>query len=278
MYKIFVALFLAFSLNAEMVDGVSIVVKDEIITLYDIKKEMSLVRADAKSASEALIRKKLEMIEIKNRRIKVSATDVYEEIKKIAASNDLSVSGFYELVRDKNGLTSEELKEKIKEQLLSKKLYNALAYPSLKEPSDEEIKEYYKLHKEKFTSPERVKVIVYKAKNKNRLVEKIENPMFFSPEITSEEKELFFNKISPSLASLLQKTPANNFSSIVSDGKGYFMSFYIKEISKPKDRSLEEVRNFVINLIFEEKREQVLSDYFARLRHNADIKIIRMPK
>lgn len=278
MYKIFLTLFLVTVLNAQLIDGVSITVKGEIITLYDIKKEMQISRVDVTKASNALIRKKLEFLEIKKRKIKVSATEVYEDIKKAAESNNLSVSGFYEVIRDSSGLTSTELKEKIKEKLLSKKLYNAVSYSSLKEPSSDEINEYYKLHKEKFINPEKFKTIIYKSKNKSRLIEKIENPMFYSPDISSEEQELFYNKISPTLASLLKKTALNNFSAIVPDGKGSFLSFYIKEISKPKQRSLQKVKNQVINMMLEDKREQVLSDYFARLRHNADIKTIRLPE
>lgn len=278
MYKTFLALFLVASLNAQMVDGVSVVVKDEVITLYDVKKEMELSGVSAKVASDSLIRKKLELLEVKKRKIKVSATEVYEDIKKTAGANNLSVSGFYEVVRDKNGLTSSELKQKVRERLLSKKLYNAISYSALKEPSAEAVDEYYKLHKDKFINPEKFKVVIYKSKNKSRLIEKVQNPMFHSPEISSTEKDLFFNKISPSLASLLQKTAPNSFSEIVPDSKGFFMSFYLKEISKSKTLPLEKVKNQVMNMILEDKREQVLSDYFSRLRHNADIKTIRMPK
>ena len=278
MYKIILTFFLAVTLNAQLVDGVSITVKGEIITLYDVKKEMQITMIDAKKASNILIRKKLELLEIKKRKIKVSATEVYEDIKRTAESNNLSVSDFYEVIRDSSGLTSTELKEKIKEKLLSEKLYNAVSYSALKEPSSDEINEYYQLHKDKFKNPEKFKAIIYKSKNKARLIEKIENPMFYSPDISSEEQELFYNKISPTLALLLKKTALNSFSTIVPDGKGSFLSFYIKEISKPKQKPLQKVKNQVINMMLEDKREQVLSDYFARLRHNADIKIIRLPE
>ena len=134
------------------------------------------------------------------------------------------------------------------------------------------------LHKDKFMNPEKVLAIIYKSKTQSRLVEKIQNPMFYSPEISSVEKVLFYNKISPALASLLKKTSLNSFSTVVPNEEGDFMSFYIKEIFKSKELPIAKVRNEVINMILEQKREIVLSDYFARLRHNADIKTIRMPK
>jgi len=53
------------------------------------------------------------------------------------------------------------------------------------------------------------------------------------------------------------------------------MSFYIKEIESAQEAGLESVRDQIVNAIMGDKRELVLSDYFARLRHNADINIIR---
>jgi len=185
MYKIFLTIILATMLNAEIVDGVAVVVKGSAITLYDIKKEMKTSRADAKSATDALIRKTLETLEIKERKLSVSSGEVYDDIKKTAARNNLSVSEFYEAVRNSNGLSSSELKEKIKEKLLSQKLYSAIAYTGISQPSEDEIQAYYESHKNSFAHPSGFKVIIYQSKSKQRLQEKIDNPMFYSPEISS---------------------------------------------------------------------------------------------
>jgi len=277
MYKIFLTIMLGVTLSAEIVDGVAVVVKGSAITLYDIKKEMQTSRADSKTATDALIRKALENQEIKERKISVSSGEVYDDIKKTAKRNKLSVGEFYEAVRNSSGLTSEELKEKIKEKLLSQKLYSAIAYSGITEPTEEEIEAYFKAHKNDFAHPSGFKVVIYQSKNKQRLQEKIDNPMFYSPEITSNEQDLPYDRISPELASLLERTALNTFTAAVPDGKGGYMSFYLKEIASAKETGLESVRNQIMNLIAAEQREQVLGDYFARLRHNADIKMIRTP-
>lgn len=278
MYKIFLTIILATMLNAEIVDGVAVVVKGSAITLYDIKKEMRTSRADAKSATDALIRKTLETLEIKERKISVSSGEVYDDIKKTAARNNLSVSEFYEAVRNSNGLSSSELKEKIKEKLLSQKLYSAIAYTGISQPSEDEIEAYYKSHKNSFAHPSGFKVIIYQSKSKQRLQEKIDNPMFYSPEISSNEQDLPYDRISPELAKLLERTALNSFTAAIPDGKGGYMSFYIKEIESAKETGIDSVRNQIVNMIMAEQREQVLGDYFARLRHNADIKMIRNVK
>lgn len=278
MYKIFLTLLFIVSLNGKMVDGVAMVVKGNAITLYEIKELMNSSKIDAKEASDILIRNKLEASEITERKIEVSSSEVYDDIKQTAARNNMSVSDFYEAVRESNGLSSTELKEKIKEKLLSQKLYAAIAYSNISEPSDGEIEEYFALHKDKFAHPSAFSVVIYVAKDKERLQEKIVNPMFYSPDIQMNEQQLPYDKISPELASLLERTPLNNFTAIVPDGKGSFMSFYIKGIESAEKAGVDSVRGQILSLIMSDKREQVLSDYFARLRLNADIQTIRMPE
>jgi parvulin-like peptidyl-prolyl isomerase len=277
MYKIFFALLLAGSLYAQMIDGVAVVVKGEAITLIDIKNEMALSHSNAKSATDMLIRKKLEKQESKERDISVTDGEVYDNIKQTAANNNMDVSQFYDAVRESNGLSSSQLKAKIKQRLMSQKLYSAIAYTLMIEPTETQIKDYYELNQDKFSHPKSFVVDIYQSKDQSRLAEKVQNPMFYSPDISTEQQVLEYQKIAPQLASLLEHTPLNSFTQIVPNGQSGFMSFYIKEIVASKTNSFESNKDEIKNMIMSEKREQVLSDYFARLRNSADIKIIRMP-
>lgn len=278
MYKIVLFLFFTTLLSAKMYDGVAIVVEDRAITLLDIKKAMQETKLDEKQVSDMLIRKELEAAEIKKRNISVTSADVYADIKKIAARNKMTVSQFFDAVREANGLSSSDLKEKIKERLLRQKLYQTIAMSSLSEPSESEIEEYYKYHKAELEHPSSFDVTIYSSKDRRELQTKISNPMFYSPTITTNEQTLEYNKISPELASLLSKTKPDHFTIIVPNGQGGFMSFYLRSVTMAKDETLEKARAQIVNTIMAKKREEVLSDYFARLRDNADIKIIRTPK
>jgi len=278
MIKTVLLLLLALGLEAKVYDGVAIVVEDKAITLLDIKKEMQTDHIDAKKAADLLIRQKLEAIEEQQRNISVSSSEVYDDIKKMAERNHMTVSELYDAVRETNGLTSEEFKEKIRQKLLSQKLYNAIAMSSMSEPSDAEIQDYFELHKKEFVHPTLFDVVIYEAPSKALLQEKVDNPMFYSPQIASNEQRLPYNRIAPELAQLLAKTPVGSFTPVIPNGKGGFMSFYIKSVEEPKELQLEDVRNEIVNALMREKREAILNDYFARLRDNADIKIIRMPE
>lgn len=278
MMKLFLPLLLAGSLYAQILNGIAVIVKGDAITLYEIQKEMQLAKVDATRATDALIRKKLEEQETSERKLSVTSTEVYEDIKKTAAANNMSVSQFYDAVRESNGLSSSELKEKIQEKLLSQKLYASIAYSALSEPSEIEIEEYYELHKEEFIHPSAFEVSIYSAKDGSRLQEKIDNPMFYAPDVQTDKQTLPYNRIPPELASLLASTKIDSFTPVVPDGKGGFFSMYIHGIEVAKEGDIQNAREEIINAIMSEKREQVLGDYFARLRHNADIKIVRMPE
>jgi len=278
MYKILFLLLFTSLLSAKIYDGVAVVVEDKAITLLDIEKAMQETHLDAKKVTNLLIRKKLEEIEIKKRNISVSSSEVYADIKQMAARNHLSVSEFYDAVRESNGLSSSELKKKIREKLLTQKLYQTIAMSSISEPSDDEIAEYFKFHKKELEHPSAFDVIIYTAKSKEELATKVNNPMFYSPSITTQEQRLEYNRMSPELASLLSKTKVDTFTPILPDGKGGFMSFYIKSVVLAKDTDLESIKPQIINAIIAKKREEVLSDYFARLRDNSDINVIRMPE
>ena len=278
MYKLLLTFLLSTLLNAAVYDGVAIVVKDKAITLLDIKEKMQETHSDAKAASDLLIRQKLEDIEREDRKITVTSSEVFDDIKKTAQRNKLNISEFYEAVRNANGLSSTALKEKIKQKLLTQKLYLAIAYSAADEPNEEEIKEYYDLHKENFKHPSEFTVIIYQAKDKSRIQEKIDNPMFYSPDIQQNEQILPYTKISPELAKLLSRTKVNHFSPIVPDGKKGYMSFYIKALKSAKESGLESMRDQILNAIMSEQRESVLSNYFARLRQNTTIKTLRLPE
>ena len=278
MYKILLLLLITSLLSAKIYDGVAIVVNEKAITLLDIEKTMAQTHLDAKQVSKLLIRKKLEALEIKKRNITVTSDEVYADIRQLAQRNHLSVAEFYDAVRNSNGLSSDALQKKIKEQLLHEKLFQAIAMSSLSEPTDDEIAEYFKLHKKEFEHPSSFDVIIYTSKSREELETKVHNLMFYSPSITSHKQVLKYNHISPKLASLLSKTKIATFTPVVPNGQGGFMSFYVNSVKMAKNIDLESIKPQIINAIMSKKREEVLTEYFARLRNNADIRIIRMPK
>jgi hypothetical protein len=262
-------------LNAKMIDAIAVRVDDAIITTYEIQKEMQLTHVDEKKAREMLIRKKLEEQEMKKRGIFVSETEVYDEIRRLAQANHMSIGQFYDAVRESNALSSSELKEKVKQRLESQKLYQSIAMAKMKEPDANEIEQYYKLHKAQFAKPAYYDVIIYISGDKKLLEQKQHNPMFFSPAISQQDQRITPDKINPQLAQLFEQAGEGNFTPVVPSGNNKFMTVYVKKIGERANVSLEQVKPQIINAIMAEQRQEILDDYFAKLKENADIQILR---
>jgi len=275
MRKILFLCLFVLSLSAQIVDGISVIVEDKIITLYDIKQEMQLAHLSKKEAIDVLIRKKLEEIEIKKRGITVTQDEVFAEIRRLAEANHMSLNQFYDLVREKNALTSQELQQKIKERLLSQKLYQSIAMAKLSEPSQTEIEEYYKLHKEEFSKPSFIDVTIYSANNQALLEQKRQNPMFYSPQIMQQEQRIDTARVNPQLVALLMQTKEGHFTQVVPNGQGGFLLFYVQKMGPSQEGSFENFIPQIKNAIMTQKRAEILDDYFAKLKDSADIKIIR---
>ena len=276
--KHLLALLIFISLSAQTIDGIAIMVKDQPITLYEITETMKEHKVPQEQAIDILERKTLEEIEIRERHLTASKQDVFEDIQKMADQNKLSVIQLYQAIESSQGLSESVLKEKIKEKILHQKLYNAIAFSHLEQPSDEEIQEYYKLHKDQFSKPSSFSVLIYSCPDRNHLQEKIDNPMFNAPDVNSQEQNFDANKINPRLAELLARTSVNSFTQIVPSPQGGFMSFYLKEKGKTSIPELSLIRPQISNALMQQKRESILKDYFDRQKLNADIKVIRLPQ
>ncbi len=279
MNKILLTFLLAPFLFAKIISGVAVTVDDEIITLYEIQKEQSLSKQDVSKTVDTLIRMKLEQAEAKKRDIVISNTEVLEDLKNIAQQNNMNLSQLYEAINSSRGLTESQIKDKTRERLLKKKLFNAIAMSQMDEPTDEEIQEYYNLHQNEYTTPKYINTLVYSSNDKQALSQKMSNPMMHLPQVISQETKFELAKINPRLAELLIKTKDYTFSPILPQGENAgYMAIYVQEKLDISTPSLDLIRPQVQKKIMEINREHILNDHFQRIRIKANIKIIRLPQ
>lgn len=272
-------LFILFTvaLYARMVDGVAILVKEEPITLYAITQKMQENGMTQAQAVDILIREKLEAQEVAQRELSVTETELQERIKQIAGLNNMTTAQLFDAVWQTEHLSRTEFETKLKKSMLTQKLYEAIAMANMEEPGDAEMQEYYRLHSDKFSHPESFDVTVYHATGQGVLKRKMDNPMLMLPEVTMQEASLPYEKIEPQLAALLIKTEIGAFTPILTDPKGGFASFYVRNKSLPVMQPFETVKAQVQEEMMDEAREQTLKDYFDRARLNAEITIVRLP-
>lgn len=277
--RLFVLLFAFFlvSLQARTVDGIAILVKEEPITLYDIEQRMAEAHLPRKEAVDALIREKLEAQEIRQRSLSVSASEVQTRISQMAQQNGMSTAQLYDAVWRTEHLSQGAFEAKLKKTMLTQKLYAAIAMANMEEPGEEEMHEYYRLHSDKFSRSKLFTVTVYHAPAQGVLLRKINNPMLNLSEVSMQDAELPGEQMEPRLAELLSQTKNGAFTPILSDPKGGFVSFFVRNRSLPEMLPFAQVKMQVQEAIMEEAREQTLKDYFDRARLNAEITTVRLP-
>jgi hypothetical protein len=185
---------------------------------------------------------------------------------------------FLNAMQTVRGLSEKDLKAKVEETIKGQKLYSAIAFSKMAQPSAEEEAEYYHLHLDDFSRPESFDVTTYISTSQEALAAKIADPMRHVEAIQTKEENIPFGKINPQLAQILNKIPEGNFGPILPNGKNGFMSFYMRDKQNVITENLDSVRPQIANAIMGEKRNQVLNDYFTRLRLSADIKVLRLPE
>lgn len=269
---------LATCLWSAPIGGVAVLVKNSPITLYEVQQEMKLSGTNATQSTDTLIRKKLEQLEASEKKIIVSSAEIDEELSRMAAQNNLSQEQFLNAMQTVRGLSEKDLRARVEESIKGQKLYSAIAFSKMAQPTAEEESEYYQLHLDEFSRPESFDVTTYVSPSQEALAAKIADPMRHIEIIQSKEESLPYAKINPQLAQILNKTAIGSFSPILPNGKNGFMSFYIREKNNVITENLESVRPQISNAIIGEKRNQVLNDYFTRLRLSADIKVMRLPE
>lgn len=259
------------------IGGVAVLVKNTPITLLEIQQEMKQSGLNGPQSADILIRKKLEQLEASEKKITVTSAEINEELARMAAQNNLSMDQFLNAMQTVRGLSEKDLKAKIEESIKGQKLYSAIAFSKMGQPTAEEEAEYYQLHLDEFSRPESFEVTVYVSASQEALSAKIADPMRHIEAIQTKDESIPFGKINPQLAQILNKTPNGSFSPIIPNGQNGFMSFYMRDKLNVITENLESVRPQISNAIVGEKRNQVLNDYFTRLRLSADIKVLRLP-
>ena len=271
------SLLVTFALGAP-VGGVAVLVKNSPITLYEITQEMKQSGMDATKSADALIRKKLEQLEAQEKKITVTPSEVKEEMERMAKQNNLTVEQFLSAMSTARGVNESDLKAKIEESVRGQKLYSSIAFSKMAQPTPAEETEYYQLHLDEFSHPESYDTTTYVASSAEILQAKIDDPMRNVPDIITKDENIPSKNINPQLAQILNKIEVGKFGPILPNGNNNFMTFYMKDKQSLITESLDTVRPQITNMIMGEKRNQVLNDYFTRLRLSADIKILRLPQ
>lgn len=158
---------------AKVVNKPVAIVNDDIITLKEFQKvsgpvieqysaiftgedKEEKIEQLKKDILNQMIEEKILIQEAEKKEIKITKIDIDDGMREIRERFESEEEFDKELERQ--NLTQKELKTKIKESLLVKKLIEQEVEAKVGSPSDEEIKGYYQKHKKDFERPDQIRV------------------------------------------------------------------------------------------------------------------------
>ena len=267
---------------------------DEMKSL-DEEERLKVFKENEEFFLERLIDIRLQLQEAERLGIEATNGDVENAISNIKTKYDLSDDAF-RVSLEKEGITFEEYKEKLSEQIMLSKLINQQVRSKIV-VSDGELDDYFNKNKEKFTPEESYKLrqIFFKSpgsddikrdiveKKASDIIEKLEKGEDFS-NLAQEYSEDPSKNFGGDLGYIQKKFMAKEFIDVLSDMEigDFSMPFWtekglhiIKLEDKRDAQTIEEVKETVKNQLYETKFMKSFKRWIKDLRNGAHI-VIRL--
>lgn len=261
--------------SAGTIDGVSVIINKEPITLYDVFKYSQRFNISKKESLDILVRQKLEDSEIKKLGISVDNFEIDQYIENLAISNNMNQYDFLNMIRSKN-IEISEYKEDLKKKLQRDKLYKKIISTKMQQMGDGELQAYYNENLNEFSQAAAFDVTIYTSANQQSLAAIQSNPMSAVGDVQLQEGRIDAGKADPQLLTLLNKTPKGKFSSISKSDSNYVM-FFVKEKHNVQSVSFADAKNYIYNKLGEGKEQKAIEEYFEKLKSSANIQVVRAP-
>ena len=299
-----------------VVDRIVAVVNDEIITLYDLDKELKpyeenikALGYDADKTRETLFKLRSDLLnklidqkltdqQIKKNNINVSNKEIDMAIEKIKETRSYTDEDLRAGLSEQ-GLTMEEYRETLKQQLLRRRVVNREIRSKIV-VTNEEIKEYYNAHNEKYAGKTKyhiwnltIRFSQYADDTEKQMAsEKMEKVLarlrqgrsFKS--IVSENLNapgapqgadlgLYqLDELSAELQSVVRFMSAGEYSSILSFAGGYQI-IYVEKIVATDPKAMAEAKNEIQEILYNEAINNRYNSWLTELRERSHIKIIQ---
>ncbi|OUT19817.1 peptidylprolyl isomerase [Campylobacter concisus] len=258
--------------SAQMINGIAAIVENEPITLYEVYSLKEQLRASEQDALNLLIRDRLEDAQIKNLNISVTPFELNDRIESIAKQNGMTNSQFRSSIQAQ-GMDFLEFKNNIEKKMLQEKLYKSILAEAGKNVNEQKAKMYFDANPDKFKVFSTAKVVLYRAKNPEELEAQKTSPSLLN-NVQTQELSLDYQSIDPRLAAIIAGTNNGEFTQIL-QGADSFDMFYVKEKIGSYTPSFADVKDNVINELYQGEQEKLMADYFDKLRAKAKIQILR---
>lgn len=293
---IFLLLLMTVSLYAEVVEKVVATVNGEPVTLSELERILQPVYkqfeqvytgeelefAKKRARQELLgqlIENKLVLQKAKEEGVQITEAGMEEELADIKEKFG-SIEEF-EKALENEGLTLEEYKKELTEQLTIRAMIEKEVVPKAKVGPDE-VKEYYRTHKEEFTKPAKVHIGHILIKDDERKIQDIYNRLNKGEDfnelssIYSEAGDLgviSIDQLKPELREIVDSLKVGEYSRIIKTDIGWHI---IKLIDREdaQEIPLSDVWDKIEDKLFRKKLSQEHKKWITRLKSKAHIVVM----
>jgi peptidyl-prolyl cis-trans isomerase SurA len=304
------------SAEGVLVDRIVAQVNDDIITLYDLNRKaapyIKRVQAMARPLEEErrmiyelrekvlnqMVDEKLTDQEIERYNIRVSEEAIDNTIEEMKKQRHMTDQQLRDSLQ-KEGLTMEEYRTQMKNQILRVRLVNREVKSKIV-ITDEDIRAYYEKNKAQYVGEGRVDLrhvmmVVSpsageagKQALRDKIVvirQKVIDGTPFDDAVresvpSSEIRDVGYlgsfalNDLAPQILAALEGLQAGEVTDIVDTGQGLQL-FYVEAMSEGQGKTLEEVSAEIENILYDEIVNQKFMTWLTDLRERSHIRIIR---
>ena len=278
--------FFVFQSEAKILDRIVAIVNGEVITLYDLKKEVKKanlagrknIDLNDKSLLKQFLSDMINRILLKEEAdklgIKVSKYEVENQLKQIIKSSELTEEEFKKEIQSQD-ITLEEFKKNLEDNIKINKLISFMVRRKVV-VTDEDIEKYLEQHSSQFGKKERIHILLFESKEKDALENiKVDKDNKFSSVKNVKVMDMGYVAIKglqKKWREAIKGVEVGSFSPIFEINGEYVRLFVAgKDIIDPALDT--EMKNKIRERIFREKLKARYVEYINKLRSKAVIEI-----
>ncbi|MCJ7717091.1 MAG: SurA N-terminal domain-containing protein [Anaerolineales bacterium] len=301
--------------ETELVDRIVAVVNNEIITLYDLnrafvpyatnikalkyppEKERETLFQVRQDILEQLIESMLADQQVKQNQITVSEKEINNTIERMKETRQFTDEQLRQGLASQ-GMTMEEYRQEIQEQILRNKLVNREVKAKIV-ITKEDIKKYYESHREKYTGEKkyylwnmfvkvpsgssssernnarnRIEAILVKLQQGQSFESLVDELKKSSSAVKGTDLGLYrLEELSEQLRQVVKKMKTGEVSAVLDTNFGYQI-LYIQKIEESQAQPLEAVESEIEDLLYTELVDTKYREWLEQLRVQSHIRII----
>jgi parvulin-like peptidyl-prolyl isomerase len=271
MVKYFFTFFiLTILLNAQIINRIAIKVNSEIITDYDISEAVLKMHVGRKKVINRLIEEILVKDEIEKYSITVSEEEINKYISNIMQRTHIPNRATFLQYLAQQNITEDEFRNDIKKQLLTLKLRQKIVQSKLIEPTEKELKEFYRNNIDQYKMAKKYNLKIYSSYSPKAIQQKRFNIMLNLPNVAVENGNFSLDKLPSEIAQNVIKLKEGEYSEIFPYNQQYMFIYLNKKIDV-RTLKFEEVKNSIREHLLLIQQNEILKKYFERIRNKAII-------